>query len=76
MPRTFEGVPSDELSRKIAIATNNIRNKTSRQIRCHYCKRIAFEVYADSTGYIETKCSKCGKPILIDLVSMRRMRRK
>lgn len=77
MPKTiFTNIPNDELMAKIIKARDNIRNKGSREIKCPYCKHTAFTVFADSTGYIETKCSKCKQPILIDLVSMRRMNRK
>lgn len=76
MARIFTDIPNDELMEKIVKARNNIRNKESREIKCPYCKRIAFTVYADSSGYVQTKCDKCKKNILVDLVSMRRMNRK
>ncbi len=76
MAKIFTNIPNDELMAKIIKARDNIRNKTSRDIKCPHCKHTVFSVYADSTGYIETKCRKCKQPVLIDLVSMRRMNRK
>lgn len=75
MPKIFTNMPSDELQVKIRTARENIKHKTSRQIRCPYCKRIAFTVFTDSKGYIEIKCEKCKQLILIDLVSMRTINR-
>lgn len=68
--------PSTEYKVKVQNAVETIRNKTSREIRCPYCKRIALVVYADSTGVVRTKCEKCKKEILVDLVSMRRINRR
>lgn len=44
----------------------------SRAIVCPYCGHKMFTVYEGSTGYIQTKCSKCKKISPINLVSMRR----
>ncbi len=71
MARIFTNIPDDELMAKIKKATENIRNKVSRDIRCPYCKRVAFVVYSDSQGYVQTKCNKCKQDILVDLVAMR-----
>ncbi len=76
MGKVFTNIPNDELMAKIIEARDNIRNKTSRDIKCPHCQHTVFTVFADSIGYIEVKCSKCKQPILIDLVSMRRMNRK
>ncbi len=73
--RVYTNMPAEDLMYKIKRAAENIRNKTSRNIRCPYCNHIALSVYSDSVGYIETKCTKCKKPVLIDLISMRRMNR-
>ncbi|WP_409968012.1 hypothetical protein RFF05_15940 [Bengtsoniella intestinalis] len=67
--------PASELQRKIQQARDNIRTKSQRRIRCPHCDHIAMVVYANATGYVETKCGKCKRAILIDLVSMRRIRR-
>lgn len=72
MGRIFTNIPNDELMAKIQRATDNIRNNVSREIRCHYCKRIAGEVFENSTGYIKIKCCKCKQDILVDLIAMRR----
>ena len=47
----------------------------SRAIVCPYCGHKMFTVYEGSTGYIQTKCSKCKKISPLNLVSMRRVRR-
>lgn len=76
MQRVYTNIPNDELMAKIRKARDSIRNKTSRDIKCPLCKHTVFTVFADSSGYVETKCRKCKQPILVDLVSMRRMNRK
>lgn len=75
MNKVITNAPSDELLMKIQCARECIRNKTRREIRCPYCKRIACIVYADSTGYIETKCEKCKQTIIIDLINMRKLKK-
>ncbi|MFI3175477.1 MAG: hypothetical protein R3Y53_09825 [Bacillota bacterium] len=75
MGKIFTNVPPAELQKKIRNARESIRNKASREIQCPYCKRIVFSVFADSTGYIEVKCSKCKTEVLVDVVNMRRMNR-
>ncbi len=75
MSKVYTNMPSDDLKMKIVRAREFIRNKESRNIRCPYCKHIAFVVFAGSTGYVETKCRKCKHEVLVDLISMRKMNR-
>ena len=57
--------PSAEMQQKI------IR----RYIKCPYCKHNAIVVYEDTRGHVESKCKKCGRITVFDVMSMRRLRR-
>ncbi len=46
----------------------------SRTVECPYCGHKMFTVYEGTTGYIQTKCSKCKRISPFNLVSMRRVR--
>ncbi len=77
MPRKiYTNIPQEELMRKIRNARRSIQNKESRTIKCYHCGHSAFTVYAESTGYIENKCRKCNKLVLVDLINMRRLNKK
>lgn len=45
-------------------------------VACPFCGHKLFSVYEGTTGFIETKCSKCKKIIPFNLVSMRRTGRR
>lgn len=74
MRRAYVQQPSSEWREKYLRAKERIVCQTKRDIRCPHCNHIAFAVYSDSVGFIETKCKKCKREVLIDLVSMRRTR--
>lgn len=48
----------------------------SRPVECPFCGDKMFTVYEGTTGYIQTKCSKCKKIVPFNLVSMRRTSRR
>lgn len=68
--------PNIDIMAKIQRARKIINSKPKRNIKCPYCQHTALIVYADTTGYVETKCKKCKQHVLIDLVNMRRMNKK
>lgn len=76
MPKIFTDIPNDELMAKIKRARENIRNKESRPLNCPYCKRFVCTIFSDTQGYIQTKCGKCKTEFVVDLVSMRKLKRK
>ncbi len=76
MSRVMVHEPADDLRQKIIMARNSIINREKREIKCPYCNHVVIRVYNDSTGFIECKCKKCKTDVLVDLVSMRKMRYK
>lgn len=38
-----------------------------------YCQHNSIVVYEDTRGHIETKCKKCGKVTVFDVLSMRKI---
>ena len=75
MPKIYTNIPNDELMAKIKQARENIRNKTSRSLSCPYCNRFVCTIYSNSQGYIQTKCTKCKAEFVVDLVSMRMLKK-
>ncbi len=69
---TFD--PCEELQEKIRRAREAVATKARRTIRCPYCRHNAIVVFADATGYVQTKCAKCRTELVIDVVNMRRIR--
>ena len=66
--------PSAEMQMKIIRARKAIAQQKPRYIRCPYCQHNALAVYEDTRGHVETKCKKCGKVTVFDVLSMRRTR--
>ena len=73
MAKPFMHEPSDEMMKKIKQAREQIISQCNRNIRCPYCYHIALVVYADTTGFVKTKCAKCKSEIVVDLINMRRI---
>lgn len=65
--------PSQEMMRKIVQARKAIAEQKARYIKCPYCHHNAIVVYEDTRGHVETKCKKCGKITVFDVMSMRRI---
>lgn len=42
-------------------------------IKCPYCQHNSIVVYEDTRGHVETKCKKCGKITVFDVLSMRKI---
>ncbi len=64
--------PSDELRQKIVRAREAIAAQKTRFLVCPYCRHKAAAVYEDTRGHVETKCAKCGRTTVFDVMSMRR----
>lgn len=65
--------PSQEMMGKIIRARKAIAEQKARYIKCPYCQHNAIMVYEDTRGHVETKCKKCGKITVFDVMSMRRI---
>ncbi len=66
--------PSAEIQQKIVRARMAIANQEPRYIKCPYCKHNSIVVYEDTRGHVESKCKKCGRITVFDVLSMRRFR--
>ncbi len=67
--------PTPELMAKIRRVRVAIAEQHPREIRCPHCKRKIGVAFEDTRGHFETKCEKCGKIVLLDLVNARKTRR-
>ena len=65
--------PSAEMRQKLLRARNAIANQKPRFIKCPYCRHNSLVVYEDTRGHVESKCKKCGRVTVFDVMSMRRM---
>lgn len=65
--------PSQEMMSKIVQARKAIAEQKARYIKCPYCQHNAIVVYEDTRGHVETKCKKCGKITVFDVMNMRRI---
>ena len=72
MSRVLVMQPSDELMSKVRLALDAVASQKQRVIRCPYCKHSAIIVFEDSRGHIQTKCNRCKRDVVIDVVNMRR----
>lgn len=66
--------PSPELIEKMRRACTAIADQKPRELKCPYCKHRIAMIFPDTRGHLETKCEKCGRIIVFDLVNMRRSR--
>lgn len=67
---------SPELMKELRKAIRATSAMRSHVVVCPFCGHKLFSVYEGTTGFIETKCSKCKKIIPFNLVSMRRTGRR
>mgnify|MGYP001070599725 FL=1 len=67
--------PTPELMAKIRRVRVAIAEQQPREIRCPHCKRKIGVAFEDTRGHFETKCEKCGKIVLLDLVNTRKIRK-
>lgn len=65
--------PSAEMMGKIIRARQAIAEQKPRFIKCPYCQHNSIVVYEDTRGHVETKCKKCGKVTVFDVMNMRRI---
>lgn len=65
---------SDEMMYKVLSAIEAVASQRQRVIRCPYCRHSAIIVFEDARGHIQTKCNRCKRDVVIDVVSMRRCR--
>lgn len=65
--------PSAEMQKKISRACKAIAQQKKRMVKCPYCQHNAIAVYEDARGHVETKCKKCGRITVIDVLNMRRL---
>ena len=65
--------PSPEMMGKIVRARQAIAEQKPRYIKCPYCQHNSLVVYEDTRGHISTKCKKCGKVTVFDVMNMRRI---
>ena len=65
--------PSLEMMGKIIRARQAIAEQKPRFIKCPYCQHNSIVVYEDTRGHVETKCKKCGKVTVFDVMNMRRI---
>lgn len=66
--------PTPELMAKIRRARDAIAEQKPREVRCPFCGHRLAKIFEDTRGHLETKCSKCGKVVLVDLVNTRKTR--
>lgn len=66
--------PTAEMQIKMKRACLAIAQQKKRMVKCPYCQHNAIGVFEDARGHIETKCKKCGRVSVIDVLSMRRLR--
>lgn len=66
--------PSPEMMEKIRRARCAIATQEKRMVQCPYCKHNAIAVFEDTRGHVQTKCKRCGREIVFNVLSMRRLR--
>ena len=67
--------PTPELIEKIRRARVAISQQKPRYLKCPYCQHNAIAVYEDTRGHVESKCKKCGRITVFDVLNMRRLAR-
>lgn len=70
--RTVINTPTAETLEKVRVSRSAVEGITPKDIRCPYCGRLLTRKYPDTRGHIDGKCDKCGRQMVIDLVSWRR----
>ena len=67
--------PTPELMAKIRRARDAIAEQKPREVRCPFCRHRLAKIFEDTRGHLETKCAKCGRVVLVDLVNTRKISR-
>ena len=64
------GLPEDVLAkvRKHSAGTENLKKRT---LVCHFCDHKAIVVFENSRGHVQTKCKKCNKESIYNVVLRR-----
>ena len=63
--------PTPELIEKIRRARVAISQQKPRYLKCPYCQHNAIAVYEDTRGHVESKCKKCGRITVFDVLNPR-----
>ena len=66
--------PSPEMQKKIQLARYAIATQTHRTVQCPYCKHNAIILFEDTRGHVQTKCKRCGREVVFDVLNMRRLK--
>ena len=66
--------PSLEMQQKIQRARRAISSQKMRMVQCPYCKHNAIAVFEDTRGHVQTKCKRCGRETVFDVLNMRRLK--
>ena len=74
MNRTYTEPLSDEMMSLVLSAVRAVASQSQRVVRCPYCKHSAIIVFEDARGHVQTKCNRCKRNVVIDVMSMRRNR--
>lgn len=74
MNRTYTEPLSDEMMSLVLSAVNAVRSQKQRVVRCPYCKHSAIIVFEDTRGHVQTKCNRCKRNVVLNVLSMRRSR--
>jgi len=67
-------VMTEELLAKIRKAQDASDGLSSKILRCPYDNHRIADSYSGASGQIRAKCSVCGREIVIDLVSWRKVK--
>ena len=67
--------PTPEALEKVRLSRSAVEGTPSKDVRCPFCGRLLMRKYPDSKGHVDGKCDKCGRQMVVDLVSWRRKRR-
>jgi len=66
--------PSLEMLQKIRRARQATASQKMRMVQCPYCKHNAIAVFEDTRGHVQTKCKRCGRETVFDVLNMRRLK--
>ena len=66
--------PSLEMQQRIQRARRAISSQKMRMVQCPYCKHNSIAVFEDTRGHVQTKCKRCGRETVFDVLNMRRLK--
>lgn len=66
--------PSYEMQQKIKRARLEIATQKMRMVQCPYCKHNTIAVFEDTRGHVQTKCKRCGRETVFNVLNMRRLK--